>query len=191
MWRLLVWLILLSFSFWYFRFLQISVVADARTDVRFHSSLHWSAEFSQVNFPLTLWFEIYSDTRNVGKCPTWWSPCRIWVVPSVQRRKVWLTPTTRCGAVMLSRRETSWNLQGCPKLVNRSQPLVGWSSPYCEDMWRRYCCVTFFSDCRYVPQLRRHSPTKLCDGAQMAIFGDFFASCIFSEPRAAHFRSAS
>jgi len=26
--------------------------------------------------------------------------------------------------------------------------------------------------------LRRYSPTKLCDGAQMAIFGDFFASCI-------------
>jgi len=32
---------------------------------------------------------------------------------------------------------------------------------------------------------------KLCDGAQMAIFGDFFASCIFSEPRAARFRPAS
>jgi len=30
----------------------------------------------------------------VGKCPTWWSPCRIQVAPSVQRRKVWLTPTT-------------------------------------------------------------------------------------------------
>jgi len=27
-------------------------------------------------------------------------------------------------------------------------------------------------------------PTKLCDGAQMAIFWRFFASCIFSEPRA-------
>jgi len=38
--------------------------------------------------------------------------------------------------------------------------------------------------------LRRYSPTKLCDGAQMAIFGDFFGSCIFSEPRAAHFRPA-
>jgi len=48
----------------------------------------------------------------------------------------------------------------------------------------------FFSDCRYVPQLRRYSPTKLCDGAEIAIFDDFFASCIFSEPRAAHFRPA-
>ena len=49
----------------------------------------------------------------------------------------------------------------------------------------------FFSDCRYVPQLQRYGPTKLCDGAQMAIFGDFFASCVFSEPRAAGFRPAS
>jgi len=30
----------------------------------------------------------------------------------------------------------------------------------------------------------------LWDGAQMAIFGDFFGSCICSEPRAAHFRPA-
>jgi len=28
----------------------------------------------------------------------------------------------------------------------------------------------FFSDCRYMPQLRRYGPTKLCDGAEMAIF---------------------
>jgi len=44
----------------------------------------------------------------------------------------------------------------------------------------------FFSDCRYMPQLRRYSPTKMCDGTEMAIF----ASCIFSEPRAAHFTHA-
>jgi len=35
------------------------------------------------------------------------------------------------------------------------------------------------------------SPTKLCDGAQMAIFGDFFASYVFSVPPAAGFRPAS
>jgi len=33
---------------------------------------------------------------------------------------------------------------------------------------------------------KRYSPTKLCDGAKMAIF----ASCILSELRAAHFRRA-
>jgi len=40
-----------------------------------------------------------------------------------------LTPTTRCRAVTLPRRKTSWNLYRCPKLPNRSQPLVGRSSP--------------------------------------------------------------
>ena len=30
-----------------------------------------------------------------------------------------------------------------------------------------------FSDCQYVPYLRRYSPTKLCDAAQMENFGDF------------------
>jgi len=28
----------------------------------------------------------------------------------------------------------------------------------------------FFSDCQYMPQLWRYSPTKLYDGAKMAIF---------------------
>ena len=35
-------------------------------------------------------------------------------------------------------------LQGCPKLTKRSQPLVGRSTPYYGDMWRRYCCLTSF-----------------------------------------------
>jgi len=53
-------------------------------------------------------------------------------------------PLLQCRAVTRPRRETRWNLQGCPKLANRSQLLVGRSSPYCADMWRRYCCLTSF-----------------------------------------------
>jgi len=83
-------------------------------------------------------------------------------------------PLLECRAVTLPRRERRWNVQGCPKLANGSQPLVGRSSPYCEDIWRRYWCLTCFSDCRHMPQLRSYSPTKLCDGAKMVIF----ASCI-------------
>jgi len=49
-------------------------------------------------------------------------------------------PLLQCRAVTLRRPETCWNLQGCPKLTKRSQPLVGRSSPYYGDMWRRYCC---------------------------------------------------
>jgi len=53
-------------------------------------------------------------------------------------------PLPECRAVTLPRHETRWNLQGCRKLANRSQPLVGWSSPYYEDMWRTYHCLTSF-----------------------------------------------
>jgi len=49
-----------------------------------------------------------------------------------------------CCAVTLPRREIRWNLLGCPKLANGSQPLVGRGSPYCEDMWERKCFLTFF-----------------------------------------------
>ena len=52
---------------------------------------------------------------------------------------VWGTPANCNGFRVLARRETRLNQLGCPKLTNRSQPLVGRSSPYCEDMWRRYC----------------------------------------------------
>jgi len=53
-------------------------------------------------------------------------------------------PILDCRAVTLPRREARWNLQGCPKLPEWSQPLVGRSSPYCGNVWRRYCCLTSF-----------------------------------------------
>ena len=79
-----------------------------------------------------------------------------------------------CRAVTLPRRESRWNLEGCPKLVNRSQPLVCRSSPYYGDMWRTYCCLTsYFFQMSIRAVVAKMRPTKLCDGAQMAIFGDF------------------
>jgi len=38
--------------------------------------------------------------------------------------------------------------------------------------------------------IHKYSPIKLWDGAQVAIFGDFFGSCICSEPRATPLRPA-
>ena len=57
-------------------------------------------------------------------------------------------PVSDVTAVMKQRREMRWNLLGCPKLANRSQPLMDRSSPYSGDISRRYCCLTSFSDCR-------------------------------------------
>ena len=84
-------------------------------------------------------------------------------------------PLLECRAVTLPKREIRCNLQGCLKLANRSQPLVGRSSAHCEDIWRRHCCLfnNFFSDCRYMPQLRRYSPKSCAMVPSWRIFGDF------------------
>ena len=80
----------------------------------------------------------------MGQCPTCWSPCRILVAPCVQRHKVWLTPTTRVPCSNAAKTRNPLKFAGVPKLPDRSQPLVGLSSPYCGNLWRRYCCLTIF-----------------------------------------------
>jgi len=91
-----------------------------------------------------------------------------------------------CCAVTLARRETRWNLLGCPK----SQPLVGQSSPYCGDMWRRYCCLTSFLPTGDTCLSREDIAQQRCAIVpRWRFFGDFL--CIFSEPRAPRLRPAS
>jgi len=96
-------------------------------------------------------------------------------------------PLLECRAVMLPRCESCWNLEGCPKLAKRSQPLVGRSSPYYENMWKRYRRLTSFfpivDTCLSCEDTARQS-------CAMVPKWRFFASCIFSEPHAAHFRHA-
>ena len=70
-------------------------------------------------------------------------------------------PLQQCRAVTLPRRETCWNLQGCPKLPNRSQPLVGRSSPCYENMWRRYCCLTNFPQLSIYALVAKIQPDKV------------------------------
>jgi len=83
-------------------------------------------------------------TRNVGQGPTWWRPVKYRWRPLFNAAKFGWRPLLECHAVTLPRRKTHWNLQGCPKLANRSQLLVGRSSPYYQDMWRRYWCLICF-----------------------------------------------
>ena len=101
-------------------------------------------------------------------------------------------PLLECRAVTLPRRETRWNLQGCPKLTKRSQPLVGWSSPYCGDMWRRYCCLTSFFPIVDTFLSCEDIARRSCGMVpRWQLFGDFLRPVyIFSEPRAARFRPA-
>jgi len=102
-----------------------------------------------------------------------------------------------CRAVTLRRRETRWNLLG---VSQTHEAISAVSGPKFAMLWRHVEEVLlfnkfFFSDCRYIPYLRRYSWTKLCDCAQMAqscamvrrwrIFGDFLRP-LFSASRVQH-----
>jgi len=54
-------------------------------------------------------------TRNVGQCPTWWPHCQIQAAPSVQRRKVWLTPTTRVSCSNVAKTRNPLKFAGVPQ----------------------------------------------------------------------------
>jgi len=154
-------------------------------DVRCWSVMQWCCQYRTTQ---DLWRKVNFAPGKIllgGKSP---QKCIFSVAAqetAKHRAKFCWPPMSDVAAATKPRRESRWNLLGCPKLPNRSQPLVDRSSPYCEDMWRRYCCLTF-SDCRYVPYLQRYRLTNLCDGAQVANFWRLFASRIFSELRAAH-----
>jgi len=60
------------------------------------------------------------------------------------RTKFRWPPLSDVRSVTKPTREIRWNVLGYPKLVNPSQPLMSRSSPYCEHIWRRYCCLITF-----------------------------------------------
>jgi len=80
----------------------------------------------------------------------------------------------------------------CAGVPQTLEPISAVSAP----KFTILCCLTsFFSDCRYVAIRCRIS----CEDAarqsctmvpRWRRFGDFFASCIFSEPPTVHFRPA-
>jgi len=80
-----------------------------------------------------------------------------------------------CRAVMLPNTKLIEICWGAPNSANRSQPLVGRSSPYCGDMWRRYCCLTIFfrlSIRTLVAKIYPNKVTRWCPD------GEFLGSCI-------------
>jgi len=91
-------------------------------------------DFLGINIPTYKWVE-YSQLEMWASAQRDGRPAKYRWRPLFNAAKFGWRPL-QCSAVTLRRRETRWNLQGCPKLANSSQPLVGQSSPYCEDMWR-------------------------------------------------------
>ena len=93
----------------------------------------------------------------------------------------------KCRAVTLPRHDTRWNMMGCPKPANRSQPLVGRSSPYCGDMWRRYRCLTsFFFRLSIRALVAKIWPDKVARWCPDGQFLATFLGPVFTAKRAQH-----
>jgi len=103
---------------------------------------------------------------------------------------VWLTPTSRMLCSNAAKTPNPLKFAGVPQT---NETISAASGPKFTILWdhvEEILLLNKFFRLSIMLYLRRYSPTKLCDGAQVAIFGDFFASGICSEPRAAHFRPA-
>ena len=104
----------------------------------------WPRSVYLLQPPATVHKTITVTTRMWANAQGDGCPAKYRWRPLFNAAKFGWRPLLECHAVTLPRRQTHWNLQGCPKLTKRSQPLVGRSSPYYGDMWRRYCCLTSF-----------------------------------------------
>jgi len=133
-----------------------------------------------VQEQLTIKLEMWANAQRDGRHAKYrWRPL-------FNAAKFGWRPLLQCRAVTLPRRKTHWNFQGCPKLPDQSQPLVGRSSPYCGDMWRRYCCFTsffpIFNTCLSCEDIARQSCAMV---PRWLIFGDFLGPA-FSASNAQH-----
>jgi len=130
-------------------------------------------------------WQILSGDKSFRKC--------IYIVPAQETAKHhtefdW-PPVSDIAVVTKPRRETRWNLLECPKLPNRSQPLVSQCSPYCGNIWRRYGCLIIFpivNMCLRCEDIARQP----CAIVRRLLFLRNLCVLYFSEPRAAHFRHA-
>ena len=117
-----------------------------------------------------LWTRMWANAQRDG-CPAKYRWRRLFNVADFGWR-----PLLECRAVTLPRRESRWNLQGCPKLANRSQPL---------DYIMMTCggdSLTIFFRLSIHASAAKIQPDKVVRWCQN---GDF-CFLYFSEPRAAH-----
>ena len=123
----------------------------------------------------------------MGQCPTWWPPCQIQVAPSVQRRKVWLTPTTRMPCSNAANTPNPLKFAGVPQT---RQQVSAVSVPKFTILWGHVGEILLFNNffptvdmCLGCEDIARQSCTMMRRWR-------FFVSCISSEPHAVHFRPA-
>ena len=122
-----------------------------------------------------------------GPMPNVMPPCPIQVAPSVQRRKVSLTPSTRVLCSKTAKTRNPLKLAGVPQTNKTISAVSRPKFTILYGMCRGEILLfnKFFSDCRQVLWLRRYSRTKLYDDAQMANFWRFLHP-VFAASREQH-----
>ena len=135
-------------------------------------------------------FCTWQNSVRLGKCPR---KCihSVTAQDTAKHGAFWLTSVERRRC---SNEVNTWNPLKFAGVPQTGRPISAANGLKFTILWghveEKLLFNKFVSDCRYVPSLGRYSPTNLCDGAQMTNFWRFFASCIFSESRAAHLRPA-
>ena len=106
---------------------------------------------------------------------------------------VWLTPTTRVPCSNAAMTRNPLKLPGSPQtnetISAASGPKYTILQGHVEEILLLKSFFPIVDMCRSCEDIARQS-CAMVPTAQMALFGDFFASCICSEPRTAHFRHA-
>jgi len=119
--------------------------------------------------------------------PNVMAPCQIQVAPPVERHQVWLTPTTRVPCSNAAKTQNPLKFAGVPQTrqqisaVSTSKFTI--LSGHVEEVLLFSTFFPIVDTCLSSEDIARES-------CVMVPKWRFFASCIFSELRAAHFRPA-
>ena len=107
----------------------------------------------------------------------WWSPCQIYVAPSVQRCKVWPTPTTRVPCSNAAKTQNPLKFAGVPQTP---EPISAVNGSKFTILWRNVeelLLLPCFSDCRYIcVDTTRQSCAMV---PRWRIYGDLFCFLYF------------
>jgi len=122
----------------------------------------------------------------VGQCPTGWPLCRIYVVTSVQRRKLWLKPTARVPCSNAAKTRNPLTLGGVPQTTEQVSAASGPKFA----ILRRHVGETLVLNnlfpiidiCRNCKDIARQSCAMV---PRWRIFGDFLRP-VFSPSRVQH-----
>jgi len=111
------------------------------------TSLIWCCWFSiqTIKAYFSYQLEMWANAQRDGR------PAKYRWRPLFNAAQFGWRPLLECRAVTLLRREARWNLLGCPKLLNRSQLLVGTYYILWQHAEEVLLFDKFFSDCRYMP----------------------------------------